>query len=71
MQDWAPPLRHLWEAQGKGLRDTSRTTDMDPGRLSRISTGKAQASVRELLVLAKALGLRDLAKLLEPWVRPR
>ncbi len=63
-----PHLRAVREAQGLGLREVARRAGIDPTQLSRVERGKASLSVPALQRLAAALGLRDLARLLRPYV---
>jgi transcriptional regulator with XRE-family HTH domain len=63
-----PPLRAVREARGMSIRETARLASLDPTFLSRVERGQDRLSVRSLERVAKALGLRELAKLLAPWV---
>jgi transcriptional regulator with XRE-family HTH domain len=67
---WEPPLRAVRTARGEGLRETARRATTDPGFLSRIESGQTQPSVRVLYRLALTLELRDLARLLKPYIPP-
>ena len=51
------------------LRESARKADLDPTFLSRVERGEDRLSVRSLNRVARALGLRELAKLLGPWVK--
>lgn len=62
-----PPVRTLREAQGKSLFQLAKEADVDPGHLSRIERGLICPSVAVTARLARALGLKDLARLLRPW----
>jgi transcriptional regulator with XRE-family HTH domain len=64
----ANPLRAVRQAQGKSLRSTARAAGIDPAHLSRVERGQKGLSVEALKRLADVLGLRDLSRLLEPWV---
>ncbi len=64
------PLRAVRTAQGLGLVRTAREAGLDPAHLSRVERGTAGLSVGSLARLAKVLGLRELARLLEPYVGP-
>ena len=64
-----PPLRMVREARGMSLREVARKADLDPTFLSRVERGEDRLSVRSLNRVARALGLRELAKLLGPWVK--
>lgn len=64
----APPLRAIREAHGMSLRELARRASLDPTFLSRVERGEERLSVRSLERVARAVGLRDLAKLLGPWV---
>ncbi len=64
-----PPLRAVRQAQGLSLRDVAVRARIDVGALSRIERGQARLSLEHLARLAKVLGLRDLTRLLEPFVR--
>ena len=63
-----PPLRAVREARGMSLRELARRADLDPTFLSNVERGRERLSVRSLERVAKALGLRELTKLLAPWV---
>jgi transcriptional regulator with XRE-family HTH domain len=63
-----PPLRAIREAHGMSLREAARRAELDPTFLSRVERGEERLSVRSLERVARVLGLRDLAKLLGPWV---
>jgi transcriptional regulator with XRE-family HTH domain len=65
-----PPLRAVRAARGDGLRETARRARLDPGFMHRIEAGKVQPSIQVLYRLAVALELRDLARLLKPYIRP-
>jgi transcriptional regulator with XRE-family HTH domain len=54
-------------ARGLALRETGELAGVDPGYLSRIERGLQQPSVEVLARLARALELRELQKLLEPY----
>ena len=62
------PLRSFRTAQGLGLRELARRIQMDPQQLSLIERGKAGVTVDRLHSLAAALGLKQLAKHLSPFV---
>jgi transcriptional regulator with XRE-family HTH domain len=52
------------------LREFARRADLDPTFLSNVERGRERLSVRSLERVAKALGLRELVKLLAPWTGP-
>jgi transcriptional regulator with XRE-family HTH domain len=62
------PLRAVRLAQGLSLRETARQADLDPSHLSRIERRAAQPTVDTLARLARVLGLRELARLLHPYL---
>lgn len=62
-------LRAVRVAQGKSLRDTASQAQIDPSQLSRIERGQSQITIDALYRLANVLSLRDLARLLQPYVR--
>jgi transcriptional regulator with XRE-family HTH domain len=64
----SPPLRAVREARGLGLRDVANEAGIDPAHLSRVERGQANLSVEALLRLARVLGLRELVRLLTPYV---
>jgi transcriptional regulator with XRE-family HTH domain len=64
-------LRAARQAQGWSLRDVSAPADIDPAHLSRVERGEKSLSVDSLYRLATVLGLRELAKQLEPYVSAR
>ncbi len=61
-------LREVRIALGRGLREVARDADPDPTYLSRIERGKQQAWIQALHALAHTLGLRDLARQLDPYI---
>ena len=63
-----PPLREVRRANGKGLREVARATDIDPGHLSRVERGSASLSLDALHRVAVELGLNELARLIRPWL---
>lgn len=66
--DKVPPLRAVRVAQGLGLRETAKRADIDPTHLSRVERGQKQLSVEALYRLAGVLELRELQRLLSPYV---
>jgi transcriptional regulator with XRE-family HTH domain len=62
-----PPLRTVREAQGLTLRQVARQACIDPAHLSRVERGESGLSVDALCRLAKVLGIRQLADLLEQY----
>jgi transcriptional regulator with XRE-family HTH domain len=64
-----PPLRAVREAHGLGLREVAARADIDPGHLSKVERGQSMLSVDSLLRLSRVLGLRELDRLLTPYVR--
>jgi transcriptional regulator with XRE-family HTH domain len=66
-----PPLRAVRLAQGLGLREVARRARIDPSNLSRAERGEVRLSIDALCRVAKALGLKDLVRLLEPYRRDR
>jgi transcriptional regulator with XRE-family HTH domain len=64
-------LREVRIALGRGLREVAQDADLDPTYLSRIERGKQQASIQALHALARTLGLRDLARQLDPYMLNR
>jgi transcriptional regulator with XRE-family HTH domain len=63
-----PPLRTVREAQGLGLNETARAAGIDPAHLSRIERGRAGLTVPTLARLARVLELRQLERLLAPYL---
>lgn len=61
-------LRAVRLAHGLTLRSTAKQAGIDPGYLSKVERGEKQLSIDSLYRLAHVLGLRDLARLLEPYV---
>jgi transcriptional regulator with XRE-family HTH domain len=68
MQGDHPPWRVLRQAHGLSLRQMADQARIDPAHLSRVERGLAQLSVPALARLADALGLRELAQLLRPFL---
>ena len=64
-----PPLRGVRQGLGISVRELSRRTGLDATFLSRVERGEEHLSTRSLEKVARALGLRDLARLIGPWVR--
>ncbi len=64
-------LRVAREARGLSLRDVAELAGIDAGQLSRIETGKSGLTVEVLLRLARTLGLKDLARVVAPFVESR
>lgn len=62
-----PPLRAVRIAQGKGLREVARASQIDPAQLSRVERGRGSLSVEALARLARTLELRELGRLLAPY----
>lgn len=60
-----PPLRAVRQARGMSLRSVALTAGIDPGHLSKVERGEKQLSVDALRRVAVALGLRELAAMLE------
>lgn len=50
------------------IREVARLAELDPTFLSNVERGRERLSLRSLERVAKALGLRELVKLLAPWV---
>src|SRR5687768_11577209 len=67
-QTGIPPLRAVREAQGLGLRQAARLSGIDPGYLSKVERGEGGLRLDSLHRLARVLGLKDLARLLAPYV---
>ncbi|MGC2374262.1 MAG: helix-turn-helix transcriptional regulator [Solirubrobacteraceae bacterium] len=63
-----PPLRAVREARGFGLRRVAEKAGIDPAHLSRVERGQAGLSVESLQRLAQVLGLRELDRLLSPYI---
>jgi transcriptional regulator with XRE-family HTH domain len=61
------PLRAVRQAQGLTLTEVAAKAGIDIGHLSRIERGQAGLSLDALARLAHVLGLRELARLLEPY----
>jgi Helix-turn-helix len=61
-------LRAVRQAQGRSLRDVASQAGIDIAHLSRVERGEKSLSVAGLYRLARVLGLRELAKQLEPYV---
>lgn len=66
-----PPLRAVRTARGLTLRTVAERSGIDPGHLSKVERGERCLSVDSLHRLAVVLELRELAKLLEPYVPQR
>ncbi len=62
------PWRSHRESLGLGLREAARRAELDPGYLSRIERGLRKPSLTTMVRLAAVLGMRDLARLLEPYL---
>lgn len=62
-----PPLRTVRKARGMSLRWTAERSGIDPAHLSRVERGEASLSINSLARLAHVLGLRELARHLEPY----
>lgn len=63
-----PPLRTVREAQGLGLNEVARLAKVDQGQLSRAERGRQRLSIPALYRVSVALGLKDLAQRLKPYV---
>jgi transcriptional regulator with XRE-family HTH domain len=63
-----PPLRAVRTARGLGLREVASLAEIDPAHLSRVERGEARLSLDGLARLATVLELRELAKLLDPYI---
>lgn len=66
--DLIPPLRPVRIAQGLSLREAAERAHIDPAHLSRVERGKKHLSVDALYRLAVVLELRELQRLLTPYV---
>jgi transcriptional regulator with XRE-family HTH domain len=66
-----PPLRDVRLSQGRSLRDVADAAGVDYAHLSKVERGQHALSVDTLYRLARALGLRELAKLLAPYAAER
>jgi transcriptional regulator with XRE-family HTH domain len=66
-----PPLRAVRQARGLGLRSVARDAGIDPAHLSRVERGQAALSVESLQRLAGVLELRELERLLAPYLGDR
>ncbi len=64
-----PPFRAVRKAKGIGLRELARRSGIDAAHLSRVERGEATLSVETLSRVARALDLKDLARLLEPYIQ--
>lgn len=62
-------LRSVREAHGLTLRQTAAAAGIDPAQLSRVERGRQQLSIDALYRLAGVLGLRELRKMIRPYVR--
>ncbi|MHA6762080.1 helix-turn-helix domain-containing protein [Streptacidiphilus sp. PAMC 29251] len=62
------PLRAVRTARGLTLRTVAQRSGIDPGHLSKVERGQKQLSVDALHRVAVVLELRELAKLLAPYV---
>lgn len=67
----APGWRALRRSKGLTLVQVATKADLDPGHLSRIERGQSKLSVESFHRLAKALGLRELTSMMEPFVEER
>lgn len=65
------PLRAVRTAKGMGLRTVAERAHIDPGHLSKVERGEKQLSVEALYRLALVLELRELARLLGPYIPQR
>lgn len=63
-----PPLRAVRTAQGRSLRETAKAAGIDAAHLSRVERGTAHLSVEALHRLAGVLELRELQRLIGPYV---
>jgi transcriptional regulator with XRE-family HTH domain len=61
-------LRTVREAQDLSLREAARRSGIDAAQLSRVERGESGLSINSLHALARVLGLRDLARVLAPYV---
>jgi transcriptional regulator with XRE-family HTH domain len=66
-QQRVPPLRALREANGLSLRETARRAEIDPAHLLRAERGEAGLSIDSLQRLARVVGPRQLAEMLQPY----
>ena len=69
--DPMPPLRAVRIAQGRSLRDTARRAGIDPTHLSRVERGAKHLSLDALYRLAIVLELKELQRLLTPYITPK
>lgn len=68
--DLVPPLRAVRVAQGRSLRDTAQRAGIDPTHLSRVERGTKHLSLDALYHLAVVLELKELQRLLTPYITP-
>ena len=62
-----PPLRAVRVAQGLTLRQAAGQAGIDPAHLSRVERGESSLSLDALYRLARVLGIRQLADLLQQY----
>lgn len=65
------PIRTIREARGMTLAELAEKASVNLGHLSRIETGQVNLTVPTLYRLAEALGLREFAKILRPYVQEK
>ena len=63
------PLRAVRIARGLRLREVAAQARIDPGHLSKVERGEKQLSLEALYRLAVVLELRELSRLLGPYMR--
>lgn len=66
--DPSPPLRAVRIAHGLSLREAASRAGIDAAHLSRVERGSKHLSVEALYRLACVLELRELQRLLRPYV---
>ena len=66
-----PPLRAVRVAHGMSLRQAALAARIDPAHLSKVERGERQLSLESLHRLAGVLELRELQRLLRPYVTGR
>ena len=63
-----PTSQRPREAQNLSLREAARRSGIDAAQLSRVERGESGLSISSLYALARVLGLRELTRLLAPYV---
>jgi transcriptional regulator with XRE-family HTH domain len=65
------PIREARKAQGRSIHEVADAIGMDPTYLSKAERGRVGFTTKRLYQLGQVLGLDDLVRVLEPFIRAK